>query len=412
MKPKVSTLQPTSTGLATIANFNAIVPVEFFKEGGSNDILTMLETEVRAQAANLDISTKAGREAIASLAYKVSCSKKPLEDLRKALTEDIRKQKEAIDKEGRKADLRIDALRDEVRKDLTDWEQLNKDRIFKHEENLRTMQDEAMIPFGATTTQIEAAMLKVAAVNPATFEEFVGRASALKTQITARLKTELQLSQQADKERAEIEQMRAEAAARAVREHDEAVARAARDKAEAEARERAQVAQRAAEVERQRIETERFEAEARAKQAEAERIAAAEKAVRELQESEERRLDAERKAEQHRIDAEKRAQQALRDAEARRVAEAEAAELAASAAAAKAERERYAAVEAERQRVAAQKKAEADEAEKRAKNRAHLGAVNREVLAALAKLGIPEDIGKDVITAIVKGSIPHVTINY
>jgi hypothetical protein len=49
------------TDLAVITDFSAIVPVDFFKTGGSDNILSKLELEVRAQAAKLDISTKAGR---------------------------------------------------------------------------------------------------------------------------------------------------------------------------------------------------------------------------------------------------------------------------------------------------------------------------------------------------------------
>ena len=61
---------------------------------------------------------------------------------------------------------------------------------------------------------------------------------------------------------------------------------------------------------------------------------------------------------------------------------------------------------------AAQKKADADEAEKRAKNRAHKGAVHREILVALALLNISEEAGKLLIAAIAKGAVPHVTIEY
>jgi hypothetical protein len=52
------------------------------------------------------------------------------------------------------------------------------------------------------------------------------------------------------------------------------------------------------------------------------------------------------------------------------------------------------------------------EAEARAQDRAHQGAVNREVLAALATLNISDELGKLLIGAIAKGTIPHVTINY
>jgi hypothetical protein len=52
------------------------------------------------------------------------------------------------------------------------------------------------------------------------------------------------------------------------------------------------------------------------------------------------------------------------------------------------------------------------EAEKRAKNRAHQGAIHREIVEALAKLGLPEDGAKRIIEAIVQGRVPHVTISY
>ncbi len=103
-----------STELATISAIQQIVPAEFFKAGGSEDILTKLETEVRARAAKLDISTDFGRKEIASLAYKVARSKTALDKSGKDLTEDIRKQKEAIDAERRKVTERLDSLKDEV----------------------------------------------------------------------------------------------------------------------------------------------------------------------------------------------------------------------------------------------------------------------------------------------------------
>ena len=81
-------------------------------------------------------------------------------------------------------------------------------------------------------------------------------------------------------------------------------------------------------------------------------------------------------------------------------------------AAEKAKRDQEAAIEAERQRVAAEKRRELEEAEKRTKNRAHLAAVNREVLAAMVNVGASDELGKALIAAIVKGEIPHVTIAY
>jgi len=457
-----------STELATIATLQTIVPVEFFKEGGSNDILTNLENEVRAQAAKLDISTKAGRDAIASLAHKVACSKKPLENLRKGLTEDIRKQKEAIDAEGRKADERLEALKIEVRKPLTDWENAEKERVANHEAALHLIEDEEQrAGMGWTVEEIESKIALVKQIfNSRSWQEFIERASKARIMAVAALEQALFRAQEAIREKEELERLRAEAAERAIKEREEASARAAKEAAERRAEEQARIAREAVERERQRLANERAEAEARAKQAEAEKIAAElraealrlaeaesyqaqlEKERREAEEAEERaqqalrdaearakqaeaeKIAAELRAEALRLaeaesyqaqlekerreaeEAEERAQQALRDAEARRVAEAEAAELAASAAVAKAERERYAAVEAERQRVAARQKEELEEAEKRAKNRAHRLKIDNEVLGAIVALDIPMDRAQDLLIAIAKNEIPNICIQY
>jgi hypothetical protein len=410
--------QPTitsgSTELAIITTLQTIVPVEFFKAGGSNDILTNLENEVRAQAAKLDISTKAGRDAIASLAYRVACSKKPLENLRKGLTEDIRKQKEAIDAEGRKADERLEALKIEVRKPLTDWENAEKERVANHEAALHLIEDEEQrAGMGWTVEEIESKIALVKQIfNSRSWQEFIERASKARIMAVAALEQALFRAQEAIREKEELERLRAEAAERAIKEREEASARAAKEAAERRAEEQARIARAAAERERQRVENERIEAEARAKQAEAEKIAAelrAEALRLAEAESYQAQLAKERREAE---EAEERAQQALRDAEARRVAEAEAAELAASAAVAKAERERYAAVEAERQRVAARQKEELEEAEKRAKNRAHRLKIDNEALGAIVALDIPMDRAQDLLIAIAKGAVPHVTISY
>lgn len=70
------------TGLAIINSINAVA---FFQPGASTDVLDKLEVEVRAEAARLDISTDAGRKAIASLSHKVAKSKTGLDAAADAL---------------------------------------------------------------------------------------------------------------------------------------------------------------------------------------------------------------------------------------------------------------------------------------------------------------------------------------
>ena len=426
-----------STELATITTLQTIVPVEFFKAGGSNDILTNLENEVRAQAAKLDISTKAGRDAIASLAYRVACSKKPLENLRKGLTEDIRKQKEAIDAEGRKADERIEALKIEVRKPLTDWENAEKERVAAHEQELQEIANAG--PYTLTNwsvLSVEAMRdrLREIETDPRDWQEFATRAAQTKAYAKAQILQAVEAKEAHEAARIELERLRAEAAERAIKEREEAAAKAAKEAADRRAEEQARIAREAAERERQRVENERIEAEARAKQAEAERIAAEERAVRELKEAEGRRIreaqeaEARRKldaeaAERRRIadelaavarlaEAQAEAKRVAEQAEARRIAEAEAAELAQQRALKAAEIERIAAVAKERLRLEDEQREARIAAETRAKNKAHRLKIDNEVLGAIVALDIPMDRAQDLLIAIAKGAVPHVTVSY
>jgi len=101
----------------------------------------------------------------------------------------------------------------------------------------------------------------------------------------------------------------------------------------------------------------------------------------------------------------KQADDARIAAEAKAKQDAEDASLAAEAKA-------QAAVEAERKRVADEEKRIADEAAAREKDTKHKGQIHREILSVLLSIGLTDDQGKRVISAMAKGKLPHVTINY
>lgn len=50
--------------------------------------------------------------------------------------------------------------------------------------------------------------------------------------------------------------------------------------------------------------------------------------------------------------------------------------------------------------------------EARERNKAKAAKINNEVLAALVDCGLTTELGKAVISAIVRGKVPHTTINY
>jgi len=79
---------------------------------------------VRAEidAFKPDLTTKKGRDAIASMAYKVAQSKSALETLGKSLADEAKEIPKKIDATRKAMKETLDSWRDEVRKPLDDWE--------------------------------------------------------------------------------------------------------------------------------------------------------------------------------------------------------------------------------------------------------------------------------------------------
>lgn len=264
-----------SEALIPLESVNA---VEVFTGGGLDDLLA----RIRAEAVTLvpNVKTVAGRKEIASIAYKVSRSKTAIDDAGKALVADLKKQTGDIDSARKKARDTLDALRDEVRKPLTDWE-AEQDRIERErveaEERARAAAEEARLAELARKEEEIRAR-----------EEAVRAAEEAERQRVA--------AEQAERERVEREaRLQAEAAENAKRE-----AAAAVERAEREAREATERAAREAAEAEQRAK----DAAERAEREKAEAVAAAERRAQEEAERAERerqaQADAQRKADEAR----------------------------------------------------------------------------------------------------------------
>lgn len=374
-------------GLAIISTTD-IVPSEHFKSGGSRAFLESVKQTVREQASNLDISTKKGRDALASLAYQVARTSTGLDDLGKELVEGWKTQAKIVDVERKICRDELKELQTEVRKPLTDWENADKIRVIELETKVVEMASLGSISYGATVADIQVLIAKADSLDMSNMQEFTSRAELAESQTRKALTSALQEAIRRDEERVENERLRKEAAEREQKERDERIAKEAREKA-----------QREAEAERVRAEQEKFEAEARAKQSEAARVESERLA-------EERRVAAEARAKQEAEDAAKRHAEELAKAEERRKLEAKEAEE-------RAERERRDSVEAERERVAAEARKVAAETEAREKDKKHKAAINNAAVIALGGLpGISTQLARDIVTAIAKGEIPNVKISY
>lgn len=110
----------------------------------NNDQLDPLIEAIEKEARSLvqDVTTKKGRDAIASMAHKVARSKTYIDNAGKDLVAELKALPKQIDESRRVVRERLDALKDEVRRPLTEWE-AEQERI-KAEEAMNALQVEAL----------------------------------------------------------------------------------------------------------------------------------------------------------------------------------------------------------------------------------------------------------------------------
>ena len=230
----------------------------------NNDQLDPLIEAIEKEARSLvpDVTTKKGRDAIASMAHKVARSKTYIDNAGKALVAELKTLPKQIDESRRVVRERLDALKDEVRRPLTEWE-AEQERI-KAEEAMNALHVEALAMNEDFDRQmaarIESDHEMALLMNDAFDREQADKAAEAERQRIAHEE--------------EIKRMAAAAAAREVeqrapREREEAAHREAVLKAQAEQAERDRIAaEKKAEADKQAA----IEAERRKAQEEADRI--------------------------------------------------------------------------------------------------------------------------------------------
>lgn len=328
---------------------DTLVPAVVFSDGGVDKILSDVEAQVRAE--KVDISTVAGRKACASLAHKVARSKTALDDMGKALTADLKAQTGRVDAERRKIRDRLDALKDEVRLPLTEWENAETRRAEGHESAIRTILNQTTFNDAMPPVQeIQSRILGLDGLMDRDWQEFSSRAKDMHKKVSGWLEQILATAIKREAEAAEADRLRKEEAERSRVAREEQIAAEAAARATLRAEANANAAKVAAQAR-----AERDRAAVATAQRDAMLAAEAQKA------------------------AEERAERAVED-----------------------ERRRVAAVAAEQERQQAV----------REKDRKHKAAVNNEALDALVGIGLDRGVAGNVVVAIAKGKISHVSIKY
>lgn len=311
-----------------------------------------------------DVTTRKGREEIASIAHRVSRSKTALDGVGKELVAELKEIPKKIDAERKRVRDTLDAWRDEVRAPLNEWERAEADRVARHEAAIAGLADTATEGMSAAEIGARIQALDVCEIG-ADWEEFEPEAHRVKAASLATLREALAAREKYEAEQAELADLRRKQAEQEQKDREAAIAREAEERARREAEQQAQA-----------------EREAAAKR-EAEAKAAAERRELEL------KLQAEQSAKRE-LEAQQRAEQAERDAEAK------------AQAAAAAERQRQA---DEQARIEAETKA-------RAQDKAHKARVMGEAKDALMSMNITEELARAIVLKIARREIPNVSITF
>ncbi|MCH7357635.1 hypothetical protein MMP61_19035 [Acinetobacter sp. NIPH 1958] len=355
-----------------------VIVAAFSKVGGTDELFEHIAQEVRSHVP--DVTTKKGRDAIGSLAMKVSKSKTLIEKCGKELVAGQKAQIKLIDDDRISIVKKFDQLRDEILAPRDAWEQAEADRVAKHQHNIKEIRLHATDGFlELTTAEMLAGAIGLVeeVIVDDSFEEFEQEAKIAKLETLEKLRTALATREKYEAEQAELDRLRKEEQERLQREHEERIAKEAADKARIEAEAKAL-------AEKQRFEREQKE---QAELAERQQREAAEREAR-LKAENEAALLREEQLKQQAIERERQA-----------------------------EIDRQNAIEQERLRIereqVAKAEAELKEQQAREANKAHKKKISNEALKGLMAInGVSEELGKEILQAIHKGEVPHVSIKF
>ncbi|QHC08929.1 hypothetical protein GRF56_16760 [Aeromonas veronii] len=350
--------------------------VALFTEGQG---IAELLADIRQKATSLvpDITTTKGRKEIASVAYAVAKTKTYLEGFGKELTDKYKEIPKRIDANRKVLRDTLDALKDEVRAPLTQYEAAEEARVAALKERMTAFADAKQATAELPSTELEHYLQQIDAIAiDDSWEEMTAQAGVAKDAAVLHLRTVIEKAKEREAQAAELERLRQEAAAREQADRERRIAEQAAETARQEEARRQQ---------NKRDESERREREAKEREQQAIRDAEAAELAR--QQAEARRIAEAEQAEQRRLQAEENARRQAEEAAAR-------------------------AAEQERLRIENEQRLKAEEDARRAADRAHRGRINSAIVMDLMGMGLSEDFATNLVRHIASNKIEHLSINY
>ena len=370
-----------SKAVVTIDDISEKNAPAIYIKGGLQQFLDAVTVEVTAEVP--DLTTRKGRDRIASLAAKVSKSKVAVEKPGREYLAKLKEMPKEVEAELREFVRSMDALRDETRAPLTAWEEAETARVARHQANIDYMK----LRLECRDLDVSELKENIATIEGTIigdhWEEFEAEAARTKDKALTALREALAIREKHEAELAAIAKFQAEQAERDAQAERDRIAQEAAERATREAEQRAQAERDAAARREAELIEQAAQQQRQAEQDKRDAAVAAEQARLNAELAEQRRIAAEKQAELDRVAAVQRQAEAVERAE-----------------------------QAERQRQADEQARIQREADAREKDRAHKGSVLKAAKEAIMGAGISEEQAKAVVKLIAAGSVPRVSISY
>lgn len=170
---------------------------QLFTQGGCDHLIKAIKE--KAMAIVPDMSTKKGRQSIASVAHKVRTSKTTLVKHCKAYTDDLNKRKKIAQDESKRMQTAFDAIIEEVRRPLTEFENKEKERTNAIKARIQKLKE---IPRQDFTKESCIATISAVSKTPVddSFQEFKEEVAKLKAEVIDSLEARLALIEKREAE--------------------------------------------------------------------------------------------------------------------------------------------------------------------------------------------------------------------
>uniref|UniRef100_UPI00289F6ED2 hypothetical protein n=2 Tax=unclassified Pseudomonas TaxID=196821 RepID=UPI00289F6ED2 len=175
--------------------------------GGLQQFIDLVKGEVLGEVP--DLKTRKGRERIASLAAKVSKSKTAVEKPGRDYLRRLKEMPKVVETELREFVTKMDTLRDETRRPLTEWEAAEDARIDRHNDRLNWLKTLADDLGELNSLQLKGLIAEAEGMQlGAHWEEFEAEAGAVKDKVLSALRAALTKRETFEAEQAELARLR------------------------------------------------------------------------------------------------------------------------------------------------------------------------------------------------------------